>query len=79
MKVEDFNKMEIYVDFGGGHKFLVTPESFDEKANKLILKGSEGQLGWVKVDAIHPVKTFKPKKKRANRNTNVKKVEPTIV
>ena len=45
--LEDLN---IFVDFEGGDKFMITPDEIDIEHRRLILKGSQGQLGWVRID-----------------------------
>ena len=45
--LEDLN---IFVDFGGGDKFMITPDEIDIEHRRLILKGSQGQLRWVRID-----------------------------
>ena len=45
--LEDLN---IFVDFGNGDKFMITPDEIDLKHKRLILKGSQGQLRWVRID-----------------------------
>ena len=52
--LEDLN---IFVDFGSGDKFKVEPDEIDLEHKRLILKGSQGQLRWVKIDALYPTKT----------------------
>lgn len=44
--LEDLN---IFVDFGGGDKFMITPGEIDLEHKRLILKGSQGQLRWVRI------------------------------
>lgn len=45
--LEDLN---IFVDFGNGDKFMITPDEIDLEHKRLILKGSQGQLRWVRID-----------------------------
>ena len=45
--LEDLN---IFVDFGGGDKFKIEPDEIDFEHKRLILKGSQGQLRWVRID-----------------------------
>ena len=47
-------ELNIFVDFGGGDKFKVEPGEIDIEHRRLILKGSQGQLRWVKIDALYP-------------------------
>lgn len=49
--LEDLN---IFVDFGSGDKFKIEPEEIDLEHKRLILKGSQGQVRWVKIDALYP-------------------------
>ena len=43
-------ELNIFVDFDGGDKFMITPNEIDIDHRRLILKGSQGQLGWVRID-----------------------------
>ena len=43
-------ELNIFVDFDGGDKFMITPDEIDIEHGRLILKGSQGQLGWVRID-----------------------------
>ena len=57
-----FNKLkeyDIFIDFGNGDKFYIKDFDIDEKNKKIIFKGSQGDIKWVKIDAIHLVKLFK--------------------
>lgn len=57
-----FNKLkeyDIFIDFGNGDKFYIKDFDVDEKNKKIVFKGSQGDMRWVKIDAIHPVKLFK--------------------
>ena len=42
-------ELNIFVDFGNGDKFKVEPEEIDFENKRLILKGSQGQLRWVRI------------------------------
>ena len=51
MKIEKLlNELDIFVDFGEGDKFLVKPSDIDLENNRLILKGCQGQMRWVRID-----------------------------
>ena len=43
-------ELNIFVDFGHGDKFKVEPKEIDLKNKRLILKGSQGQLRWIRID-----------------------------
>ena len=43
-------EMNIFVDFGHGDKFRVEPDEIDLENKRLILKGSQGQVRWIKID-----------------------------
>ena len=47
-------ELNIFVDFGHGDKFKVELEEIDLEHRRLILKGSQGQVRWVKIDALYP-------------------------
>lgn len=42
--------LNIFVDFGGGDKFKIEPKEIDLKNKRLILKGSQGQVIWIRID-----------------------------
>lgn len=42
--------LDIYVDFGNGDKFMVTLDEIDLEKKRLVLKGSQGQMRWVRID-----------------------------
>jgi hypothetical protein len=42
-------ELNIFVDFGGGDKFMIAPDEIDIEHRRLILKGSQGQLRWVRI------------------------------
>lgn len=56
MNLQDY---DIYVDFGQGDKFYLKDFTIDEKNKKIIFNGCKGQMTWVKLDALHPIKSFK--------------------
>ena len=43
-------EMNIFVDFGEGDKFKVEIGEIDLENKRLILKGSQGQVRWIKID-----------------------------
>ena len=45
---------DIFVDFGKGDKFLLSDFIIDENNKKIIFKGSQGSLGWVRLDTLYP-------------------------
>jgi len=59
MNIEDFKNFDIFIDFGNGDKFYIKDFNIDEKNKKIILKGSQGDMNWVKIDALYPIKSFK--------------------
>ena len=42
-------ELNLFVDFCDGDKFKVEPEEIDIEHRRLILKGSQGQLRWVRI------------------------------
>lgn len=56
---DKLNEYDIFIDFGNGDKFYIKDFTIDDKNKKIILKGSQGDMRWIKIDAIHPVKSFK--------------------
>lgn len=52
-KLKDY---DIFVDFGNGDKFYLQDFTIDEKHKKITFKGCHGQMTWVKIDALHPIK-----------------------
>ena len=42
--------LDIYVDFGNGDKFKVELGEIDLENKRLILKGSQGQVRWIRID-----------------------------
>ena len=59
MTIEDFKDFDIFIDFGNGDKFYIKNFDIDEKNKKIVLKGSQGDMKWVKIDALYPIKSFK--------------------
>lgn len=59
MTIEDFKDFDIFIDFGNGDKFYIKDFDIDEKNKKIVLKGSQGDIKWVKIDALYPIKSFK--------------------
>ena len=56
---DKLKEYDIFIDFGNGDKFYIKDFDVDEKNKKIVFKGSQGDIRWVKIDAIHPVKLFK--------------------
>ena len=56
---DKLKEYDIFVDFGNGDKFYIKDFDIDDKNKKIVLKGSQGDMRWIKIDAIHPVKSFK--------------------
>lgn len=56
---DKLKEYDIFIDFGNGDKFYIKDFDVDEKNKKIVFKGSQGDMRWVKIDAIHPVKSFK--------------------
>ena len=50
----ELSKRDIYIDFGHGDKFYIN--DFEITDNKIIFKGSQGSLGWIRIDTLYPVK-----------------------
>jgi hypothetical protein len=59
MTLEDFKDFDIFIDFGNGDKFYIKDFNIDEKNKKIVLKGSQGDMKWIKIDALYPIKSFK--------------------
>lgn len=59
MTIEDFKDFDIFVDFGNGDKFYIKNFDIDEKNKKIVLKGSQGDMKWIKIDSLYPIKSFK--------------------
>lgn len=55
MNLKDY---DIYVDFGNGDKFYLKDFIIDEENKKIIFKGCQGQMTWVKIDVLYPIKNF---------------------
>jgi len=53
MNLKDY---DIFVDFGNGDKFYLKDFIINEENKKIIFKGCKGQMTWVKIDALYPVK-----------------------
>lgn len=53
MNLKDYN---IYVDFGNADLFHLKDFEIDEINKKIIFKGCQGQMTWVKIDALYPIK-----------------------
>ena len=53
MNLNDYN---IFVDFGNADKFSIKDFEINEDNKTIILKGCQGQMTWVKIDALHPIK-----------------------
>ena len=56
---DKLKEYDIFIDFGNSDKFYIKDFDVDEKNKKIVFKGSQGDMRWVKIDAIHPVKSFK--------------------
>jgi len=56
---DKLKEYDIFIDFGNGDKFYIKDFDIDDKNKKIVLKGSQGDMRWIKIDAIHPVKSFK--------------------
>lgn len=56
---DKLKEYDIFVDFGNGDKFYIKDFDIDDKNKKIVLKGSQGDMRWIKIDTIHPVKSFK--------------------
>ena len=54
--LEFLKNYDIFADFGNGDKFHLSVESIDNENKKIILKGSQGQMRWIKIDALYPIK-----------------------
>lgn len=53
MNLKDY---DIFADFGNGDKFYLKDFIIDKENKKIIFKGCQGQMTWVKIDALYPVK-----------------------
>jgi phosphoribosyl 1,2-cyclic phosphodiesterase len=54
--MEKLKNYDIFVDFGNGDKFYLQDFTIDEEHKKITFKGCQGQMTWVKIDALHPIK-----------------------
>lgn len=54
--MEKLKNYDIFVDFGNGDKFYLQDFTIDEEHKKIAFKGCQGQMTWVKIDALHPIK-----------------------
>ena len=54
---DKLKEYDIFVDFGKGDKFYINDFIIDEENKKIIFKGSQGQLNWIRIDSLYPVKT----------------------
>ena len=50
----NLKEYDIFVDFGKGDKFLLSDFIIDEDNKKIIFKGSQGSLNWVRIDTLYP-------------------------
>lgn len=57
--MENLKDYDIFIDFGKGDKFYIKDFTIDEENKKIIFKGSQGQMRWVKIDALYPIKNEK--------------------
>ena len=48
-------KYDVFVDFGNADKFLLKDFEINEDKKTIIFKGSQGNMNWVKIDALHPI------------------------
>jgi len=56
MIMDNLNDYDIFIDFGNGDKFKVELSEIYEYDHKIILKGHQGSLDWVRMEVKHPVK-----------------------
>jgi hypothetical protein len=68
MIVNNVSDYDIFVDFGDGDKFKVEISEVHEYDHKIILKGSQGSLDWVRMEVKHPIKSNKYDKSNNLRN-----------
>ena len=52
----NLNDYNIFVDFGNADKFILDNFEINEDNKTIIFKGHQGQMTWVKIDALHPIK-----------------------
>lgn len=52
----NLNDYTIFVDFGNADKFILDNFEINEDNKTIIFKGHQGQMTWVKIDALHPIK-----------------------
>lgn len=50
---------DVFVDFGNGDKFKATNFNIDNINKKIIINCNKHSLDWVKVNILHPIKSFK--------------------
>ena len=54
-EIVDPYEYEFYADFGQGDKFYLKDFEIDKGNKKIIFKGSQGQMNWIRMDVLHPV------------------------
>ena len=55
--------VDISKGFGKGDKFLLSDFTIDKDNKKIIFKGNQGSLNWVRIDALYPTKKHERKRK----------------
>ncbi len=53
---EILNNYKIFVDFGNADKFMLHGFYIDEDKKQITFKGCQGNMTWVKIDALYPIK-----------------------
>ena len=54
--IEILKEYKIFVDFGNADLFHLSDFTIDEEHKKITFKGKQGQMTWVKIDALYPIK-----------------------
>ncbi len=54
--IKKLSEYDIYVDFENADKFYLKDFIIDEEHKKIIFKGSQNQMKWVRIDEKYPVK-----------------------
>ena len=54
--IKKLSEYDIYVDFGNADKFYLKDFTIDKEHKKIIFKGCQGQVNWIRIDEKYPVK-----------------------
>lgn len=54
--IEKIKDYDVFADFGNGDIFYLKDFEVDEENKKIVFKGYQGQVNWIKIDALYPIK-----------------------